>query len=92
MMSVEQSMKWELVGETEVLGESLPLCRPQIPHDLGSNPVHRSGDPATNCLSYGTTFIVGTGELNTNLFRLFLSYLDCSHVFFKIVFNSISPV
>jgi hypothetical protein len=24
MMSVEQSMQWELAGETEVLGENLP--------------------------------------------------------------------
>jgi hypothetical protein len=26
MMSVEQSVEWELVGETEVLGENLPQC------------------------------------------------------------------
>jgi hypothetical protein len=29
--------EWELVEETEVLAENLPpmpLCRPQIPHDL----------------------------------------------------------
>jgi hypothetical protein len=26
MMSVEQSMEWELAGETEVLGENLPPC------------------------------------------------------------------
>jgi hypothetical protein len=26
MMSVEQSMEWELAGETEVLGENLPQC------------------------------------------------------------------
>jgi hypothetical protein len=32
----------------------VPLCPPQIPPDLGSNPGHRSGKPATNCLSYGT--------------------------------------
>jgi hypothetical protein len=29
MMSAEQSVEWELAGETEV-----PLCPPQIPHDL----------------------------------------------------------
>jgi hypothetical protein len=37
MLSVEQSVEWELVGETEVLGENLPtvpLCPTQIPHDL----------------------------------------------------------
>jgi hypothetical protein len=36
-MSVEQSVEWELTGETEALGENLPpapLCPPQIPHDL----------------------------------------------------------
>jgi hypothetical protein len=26
MMNVEQSVEWELAGETEVLGESLPQC------------------------------------------------------------------
>jgi hypothetical protein len=26
MMSVEQSVEWELAGETEVLGENLPRC------------------------------------------------------------------
>jgi hypothetical protein len=26
MMSVEQSVEWELAGETEVLGENLPQC------------------------------------------------------------------
>jgi hypothetical protein len=26
MMNVEQSMEWELAGETEVLGENLPQC------------------------------------------------------------------
>jgi hypothetical protein len=32
----------------------VPLCPPQIPHDLGSNPGRRGGKSATNCLSYGT--------------------------------------
>jgi hypothetical protein len=27
MMIVEQSVEWELAGETEVLGEDLPQCR-----------------------------------------------------------------
>jgi hypothetical protein len=31
----------------------VPLCPPQVPHDLGSNPGRRSGKPATNRLSYG---------------------------------------
>jgi hypothetical protein len=26
MMNVEQSVEWELAGETEVLGETLPQC------------------------------------------------------------------
>jgi hypothetical protein len=26
MMSVEQSVEWDLEGETEVLGENLPQC------------------------------------------------------------------
>jgi hypothetical protein len=26
MMNVEQSVEWELAGETEVLGENLPQC------------------------------------------------------------------
>jgi hypothetical protein len=32
----------------------VPLCPPQIPLDLGSNPGRRGGKPATNRLSYGT--------------------------------------
>jgi hypothetical protein len=32
----------------------VPLCPPQIPHDLGSNPGSRDRKPATNRLSYGT--------------------------------------
>jgi hypothetical protein len=35
----------------------MPLCPPQIPHDLGSNPGRRGGKPATNRLSYGTAVI-----------------------------------
>jgi hypothetical protein len=37
LMNVEQLMEWELVEETEVLGENLPHCQmypPQIPHYL----------------------------------------------------------
>jgi hypothetical protein len=26
MVNVEQSVEWELAGETEVLGENLPKC------------------------------------------------------------------
>jgi hypothetical protein len=34
--------------------DPLPLCPPQIPHDLGSNPRRHDGKPATNRLSCGT--------------------------------------
>jgi hypothetical protein len=35
MMNVEQSVEWELAGETEVLGENLHQCHfAHIPHDL----------------------------------------------------------
>jgi hypothetical protein len=34
MMNVEQLVELESAGETEVLGENLPFCPPQIPHDL----------------------------------------------------------
>jgi hypothetical protein len=32
----------------------VPLCPPQIPHDLGSTPGRRGGKPSTNRLCYGT--------------------------------------
>jgi hypothetical protein len=58
MMNVEQSVKWELAGETEVLGENLPIATLSTTNhiwlDLGSNPRRRNGKPATNRLSYGT--------------------------------------
>jgi hypothetical protein len=58
MINVEQSVEWELVGETELLGENLPqfnlfTANPTW-QDLGSNPGHRGGKPATNGLSHGT--------------------------------------
>jgi hypothetical protein len=36
MTNVEQSMECELARETEILGENspVPLCPPQIPHDM----------------------------------------------------------
>jgi hypothetical protein len=61
MMSVEQSVEWELAGETEVLGRKptpVPLFPPQIPHDLGSNPGRRGEKTATNRLSYGTAYLL----------------------------------
>jgi hypothetical protein len=48
-------VEWELAGETEVLGEKLPLCPPQISHDLTRAAAVRK--PATNRLSYGAAYI-----------------------------------
>jgi hypothetical protein len=58
MISVEQSVEWELAGEIEVLGENFPIAtlsatNPTWP-DLGQNPGCRCAKPATNRLSYGT--------------------------------------
>jgi hypothetical protein len=39
--------------------DPMPLCPPQIPHDLGSNPGRCGGKPATNRLSYGKVKMVG---------------------------------
>jgi hypothetical protein len=58
-MSVEQSVKWELAKEREVLVlgvnfAPIPLCPPQIPHDLTdlmSNLSRRGRKPATNRLA-----------------------------------------
>jgi hypothetical protein len=45
----------------------VPLCAPQIPHDLGSNPGRRGGKPATNRLSYGTANSVCTSASETDV-------------------------
>jgi hypothetical protein len=63
MMSVEQSVEWELAWETEVLGENLPQWH-FVHHKfhmkwLGSNLGRRGGKPATNRLSYGAAFKTG---------------------------------
>jgi hypothetical protein len=60
MMSVEQSVEWELVGETEVLGENLPQCH-FVHHKShmtwpGLEPGQPKWMPETNRLSYGTAF------------------------------------
>jgi hypothetical protein len=65
MISVEQSVEWELAGEAEVLGENLPvsLCPPQIPHDLtGARTRAAAGEPATISLSCGTAKLIVTGR------------------------------
>jgi hypothetical protein len=55
MMSVEQSVEWELVGETAVFGENLPQCR-FVHHkstwpELGLNLGRCGGKPVNNRLS-----------------------------------------
>jgi hypothetical protein len=65
-MIVEQSVKCELTGETEVLGENLLSATLSTTNptwsDQGSNPGHRDRKSATNCLSYGTA----SGSLNVH--------------------------
>jgi hypothetical protein len=55
MMSVEQSVEWELARKTEVLGENLSqfhfVHQERTWPDLGSNPGRRGGKPVTNRLS-----------------------------------------
>jgi hypothetical protein len=56
-MSMEESVEWDLVGKTEVLGENLApatlsTTNPTWP-DLDSNLGSRNRKPATNSLSYG---------------------------------------
>jgi hypothetical protein len=77
---VEQSMEWELAGETEVAGENLPsgtfsTTYPTWPV-LGSNPGRHGGKPATNRLSYDTAYRVlylhslGVQAVAYSLYRL----------------------
>jgi hypothetical protein len=58
MVIVEQSVEWELAGETEVLGETCPSATLSTTNPTlaapESNPDRRSVKPATNRLSYGT--------------------------------------
>jgi hypothetical protein len=57
-MIMEHIMDWELVGETEVLGENLPQFRfSHHKSHMGSNLGRRSWKAATDRLSYGTANI-----------------------------------
>jgi hypothetical protein len=60
MMIVEQSVEFEFTGEPKYSEKTCPSAtlsttNPPWP-DPGSNAGRRSGKPATNRLSYGTTF------------------------------------
>jgi hypothetical protein len=49
MMSVEQSVEWEMAGETEALGENLHLSDTNPTWtDQGSIPSRCGGEPTTN--------------------------------------------
>jgi hypothetical protein len=67
MMSVEQSVEWELARETELLGEILPQCTFSTKNttwsDLGSNQGLRGGKSATNRLSYGTALLMNLNNI-----------------------------
>jgi hypothetical protein len=61
-MNVKQFVKRKLAGETEVLEEKpspMPLCPPQIPHDLiwARTRAAAGGKPAGNHLSYSTAIL-----------------------------------
>jgi hypothetical protein len=75
MMRVEQSVEMRIGSgnrSTRRKPAPMPLCRPQIPHDLLSNPGRRGGKPATNRMSYGTALDVNAtiGEFHSCQFTL----------------------
>jgi hypothetical protein len=67
MMSVEQSVEWELVGKTEVLWEKLPQYHFVHHKSHITWPLLEPGPPlwkpATNFLSYDTAFHQGLGNM-----------------------------
>jgi hypothetical protein len=88
MMSVEQSVEWELAGETDVLGENLPQCHfvHQKSHttwpDLGSKPGRRGGKQATNRLSYGTADVVSISDCNIAEWQCVCEAVKCVYSVF----------
>jgi hypothetical protein len=68
MMSVEQSVEWELEEGTEVLGGNLPQCHFDHHKSLVSNPGRRRGKPATNRLNYDMAYENTNGTIS--LYRL----------------------
>jgi hypothetical protein len=62
IVRMEKLVEWTvLAGETEVFGENLPR-RLFVYHkshlsDPGANSGRRGGKPATNCFSYGATWL-----------------------------------
>jgi hypothetical protein len=61
MMSVKQSVEWELTGEAEVFGGNLPQCH-FVHHKSHMfwpefEPGPRCWKPAINSLSYGTVSV-----------------------------------
>jgi hypothetical protein len=61
MMSVEQSVEWQLVGEPTYPEKNYPRATFSTTNptwrNLGSNLGRRGGKPVTNRLSYGTAWI-----------------------------------
>jgi hypothetical protein len=54
MTNVEQSVEWELAGETEILGENLTRATSSTTNPTWHGLGRRRGKPATNRLSYDT--------------------------------------